>query len=208
MFERLWRPTGTGLRVSALALLLLASTHLIPASTSEDVSRGSILVAAESLRDPNFRASLVLIVGSDNLGTIGLIVNRPTTMDVATALPALAERANGGAAVFFGGPVQIDGYRVLARSTTTVPDAIHVVADIYFVDNPDALDYVLDELGDPSEYRFFAGISSWIPGQLEAEIRAGAWQVLPFEPELVLSADPESLWPRIIDRLKAQWVMR
>jgi putative transcriptional regulator len=48
--------------------------------------------------------------------------------------------------------------------------------------------------------RVFAGYAGWGPGQLEREIDAGAWFVVPARPEDVMSDNPESLWKRVLRR--------
>lgn len=48
--------------------------------------------------------------------------------------------------------------------------------------------------------RIFAGHSGWGGGQLEEEIEEGAWFVVPSEPDDVFTADPSSLWSRVLHR--------
>jgi putative AlgH/UPF0301 family transcriptional regulator len=60
---------------------------------------------------------------------------------------------------------------------------------------------------DQSELRFYAGHASWRSGQLDEEIEAGAWRVLPGTAQAVFDADPASLWRRLIisgDELKVE----
>jgi putative AlgH/UPF0301 family transcriptional regulator len=50
------------------------------------------------------------------------------------------------------------------------------------------------------ELRLYAGHATWAPGQLQAEIAAGGWQVLLGTPELVFDEDPGSLWKELEGR--------
>jgi putative transcriptional regulator len=52
--------------------------------------------------------------------------------------------------------------------------------------------------------RVFAGYAGWGPGQLEREIEAGAWFIVPAEPGDVMSDDPEQLWKRVLRRQGGQ----
>ena len=46
----------------------------------------------------------------------------------------------------------------------------------------------------PNDARYFAGLVVWRPGELDEEIRAGAWQVLPADAKTVFHANPAGLW--------------
>jgi putative transcriptional regulator len=46
--------------------------------------------------------------------------------------------------------------------------------------------------------RLYFGYSGWGPGQLEAEIEAGAWLVAPADPALIFEAPSEEVWERAL----------
>jgi putative transcriptional regulator len=48
--------------------------------------------------------------------------------------------------------------------------------------------------------RLFSGYSGWDSDQLEEEIEAGSWYVVPAEARDPISADPEGLWRRVLKR--------
>jgi putative AlgH/UPF0301 family transcriptional regulator len=50
------------------------------------------------------------------------------------------------------------------------------------------------------ELRLYAGHHTWAPGQLQAEIGAGGWQVLLGTAELVFDEDPGGLWRKLEGR--------
>ena len=51
------------------------------------LGKGVFLIAAPSLRDPNFRQTVVLLCEHGAQGALGVVVNRPTAMSVSEALP-------------------------------------------------------------------------------------------------------------------------
>jgi putative transcriptional regulator len=78
---------------------------------------GRLLVATPLLVDPNFRRTVVLILDHDEDGSLGVVVNRPTTIDVASVLEQWAELTTAPGVVFQGGPVALDSALGLAAIT-------------------------------------------------------------------------------------------
>jgi putative transcriptional regulator len=166
--------------------------------------RGRLLVANPGLPDPNFDRTVVLILAHEDEGALGLVLNRPTEMDVDSPLPRWEHLAADPRVVFVGGPVSPGAAICLAR----VP-----VAGVFDPDVTEGWAPVTGELGtldlekDPEdldisveEIRVFAGYAGWGAGQLEEEIEAGAWFVLSAEPGDIMSCEPEMLWKRVLRR--------
>ena len=72
----------------------------------ERVGPGSLLVAAPSLVDPNFRRTVVYLIAHGEEGTVGVVLNRPSDTAVFNVLPAWSGHASRPPAVYVGGPVQ------------------------------------------------------------------------------------------------------
>jgi putative transcriptional regulator len=51
-----------------------------------------------------------------------------------------------------------------------------------------------------NDLRLYAGHAAWAPGQLQAEVGAGGWQILPATPDLVFDEDPSELWRKLEGR--------
>ena len=148
----------------------------------EDLS-GRLLVATPLLDDPNFRRTVVLIVEDEpEEGTLGVVLNRPTEVQVGQVLESWTDLVTGPSVVFRGGPVAPNSALALA----IVPgdeepvgwralDGSAVMSRIGLVDL-DAPPQLL--AGGIASLRVFAGYAGWGPGQLQAEIDEGAWYVL------------------------------
>lgn len=159
--------------------------------------RGHLLVAAPTLVDPNFMRTVVLLLDHDEDGALGVVLNRPSEVDVAGTVPGWEQLTPHPEVVFVGGPVEPQAVVGLGIAGPTVDEA--------------AWEPVLDRLGlvdlsvDPvltgvESLRIFAGYAGWSPGQLENEIAEGSWFVVDAHPADVLAADPDELWRGVLVR--------
>ncbi|NLU67350.1 YqgE/AlgH family protein [Streptomyces sp. HNM0574] len=80
---------------------------------------GRLLVATPVLSDPNFHRSVVLLLDHDDEGSLGVILNRPTPVDVGDILEPWAAFTGEPGVVFQGGPVSLDA----ALGVAVVPAA-------------------------------------------------------------------------------------
>jgi putative transcriptional regulator len=168
---------------------------------------GRLLVATPLLTDPNFARSVVLVLDHDEDGTLGVVVNRPTQVDVTAVLPPWSELTSTPQVVFQGGPVALDSALGLAAVNASDGGAesddeeplgwrrVHERIGLVDLDAPPEI--LAAEL---SAMRIFAGYAGWGPGQLEDEIAEGAWYVVEAEPADAFSASPDDLWQRVLRR--------
>jgi len=82
---------------------------------------GRLLVASPGLGDPNFVRTVVLLVEHGPEGAVGLVLNRPTEVEVGSVLPEWADSATPPTVLFQGGPVGLDGVLALGLLSTGEP---------------------------------------------------------------------------------------
>jgi putative transcriptional regulator len=160
---------------------------------------GRLIVANPVLPDANFDRTVVLVLAHEDKGALGLVLNRPSEMDVDAPLPRWERLAAEPPVVFVGGPVAPGAAICLATVANGGPAQgwTPVTGQLGTLD----LEQDPDELaGTVSQIRVFAGYAGWAPGQLEAEIRSGAWFVVDAEPGDAMADDPEGLWKRVLRR--------
>lgn len=165
---------------------------------------GRLLVATPLLQDPNFRRTVVLLLDHGDEGAMGIVVNRPMTVDVSAVLPAWQPFATAPGRLFDGGPVGQDS----ALGVVAVPGDTHepqgvrrIVGSLGLVDldtDPQAVARGVAGL------RIFAGYAGWSAGQLENEIDEGAWYVVDAEARDPFSDEPDGLWRAVLRRQRGE----
>jgi len=179
--------------------LLLAALFGEVGANQSTRPNGVLLVARPELTDPNFVETVVLVTRHTHGGAVGVILNRPTAVTLAEALPSLERLRGGPDTVFHGGPVARTTLVFAFRSATAPPMALHVLADVYLSLDADLLRRMLAG-ARPDALRVFAGYAGWSPGQLEAEIHRGSWHVLDADPETIFEMDPRTMWRTLLRR--------
>jgi putative transcriptional regulator len=188
------RPATGGRRPAAVPRLSIGAL--------DDVRPGALLVAMPALSDPTFAGTVVYVLDHTDSGTLGVVLGRPSQVEIRDVLPGWCELAVEPGVFHVGGPCETDTALCLATAPATVVDEStglrRVAGDVYLVDldsDPADLQELLTGL------RVFAGYAGWSPGQLAGEIAEGAWACVPGTPADVLSeaAGPQ-LWRAIMGR--------
>jgi putative transcriptional regulator len=148
---------------------------------------------------------VVLIVEDDHdEGTLGVVLNRPTSVPLDQVLESWTALASGPQVVFRGGPISPSSALALAL----VDGAAEPLGWRSLDSSPLMSRLGLVDLGAPPELladgitsmRVFAGYAGWGAGQLRDEIDEGAWFVLPGDPADAFAAEPEQLWRQVLRR--------
>jgi putative transcriptional regulator len=181
----------------AVALVAAVAADERSATSGRGSLTGRLLVASDALRDPRFARTVIFVVRHDADGALGLVVNVPIAeVPFERALrPFNLEVPSGSGAVrvYYGGPVQEQRGFVLhtpdwtGEGTTVIDDRFALTED------PRVLQAIARGVG-PRRALFCLGYAGWAPGQLDAELRAGAWGVAPADERLVFDEDPQTKW--------------
>lgn len=166
---------------------------------------GLLLVSAPSLEDP-FHHSVILLLEHDESGTLGVVLNQPTTLDVGTVLPSWRDHLTGTPHLFQGGPVALDsalGLAALGSTAVREPEEPtgfrRVVGSLGIIDLDTPADDLVPHL---QALRIYAGYAGWAPGQLDDELERGSWAVISPADVVVdaFHADPEHMWSLVLTR--------
>ncbi len=153
---------------------------------------GVILVAPPTLIDPNFRRSVVFLCEHSPEGSFGLILNHKVSLGMPDLMADLSSYSDP---VRIGGPVQMDTLHFLHRYGGEVSGAIEIINGVYWGGELSDLQRLfLDQDPTGHDLQFFLGYAGWTDGQLDDEVKAGGWLLLPSSGDLVFNAEPGKLW--------------
>lgn len=153
---------------------------------------GHLLIAMPALQDPNFFQTVTYICEHSEEGALGLIINRPLSMDLSSIFEQLSltsvDPLIGRQQVLQGGPVhQKRGFVLheLALSEGLSFDSTLPVSDtICMTTSTDILAAMARGQG-PRRALVALGYAGWGAGQLENELGHNTWLSVPATPQII-----------------------
>ena len=168
---------------------------------STESTKGRLLVATPLLGDPNFERTVIYMLEDNEEGSLGLVLNRPSPLDVTEPLPDWSRLVAAPSVVFVGGPVSRSSVIALAAREP----AYELPSEAWTA--VEGLVGVLDLTADAdsigaglADVRVFAGYAGWGQGQLAGEIQEGAWFVVDSARTDTFTDHPEMLWRDVLRR--------
>ncbi len=165
---------------------------------------GQLLVAMPQMADPRFARSVVYLCAHSADGAMGLVVNR--LIDSLTFRSLLEQIGVDQAIegddmpVHFGGPVESSRGFVLHTADYVQDSTLVIEDDIALTATIDVLKAIARGKG-PQRRVLALGYAGWGAGQLDAEIQANGWLLVPADAELVFGIDNDTKWARAIAKI-------
>lgn len=171
---------------------------------SQSSLSGQLLVAMPQMSDPRFARSVVYLCAHSSDGAMGLVVNRLIdSLTFSSLLSQLGVEAEGEPAdmpVHFGGPVESSRGFVLHTSDYLQDSTLVIDDEIALTATVDVLKAIAR--GSGPRHRVLAlGYAGWAPGQLDAEIQANGWLLVPADLDLVFGVENDSKWQRALAKI-------
>jgi putative transcriptional regulator len=159
-----------------------------------ELAAPTFLIAVPQLGDPNFNRGVVFMLEHGEQGSMGLIINRPGTLDLKSfaSTQNMQFRGDGSSHVYQGGPVQTDRAFILHASDHRGPETEDVMGATRLSYSLESLKLIVD--APPPKLRIFLGYAGWGPGQLAKEVTAGAWLLAPPTESLVFETPHDKIW--------------
>ncbi len=155
-----------------------------------NLSSGQFLIASPDLDDELFNRSVILLCEHSQVGSFGVIVNKPLEGGLP---PDIAEFASQSSLLTrIGGPIQPD-QMMLLHTCSDIPDQTLCVTDgIYLGGDGDFLQNTLTDTKQSAIISF--GYMAWGEDALEKEFLAGLWYLHPATQNHVFNTQPSTLW--------------
>ena len=160
-----------------------------------ELGPGVFLLSDPALTDPHFEETVVLLCAHSEEGSMGLVVNRPTELQLEDVLHDLGPLDGGDHRLSLGGPVAMEQLHVLYGGTQELADSLAITDGVWLGGR---LKEYMELLEAGAPMRFFLGYSGWDAGQLDGEMETGSWRVVPADSETVFGPAPETLWSRLV----------
>jgi len=164
------------------------STHRTKAEPVKNLEH-RLLVASPRQDDLNFAETVILVIGHNDDGSFGVILNCPMPVMVGQIWEELGESScDSRQLVNAGGPA--NGPVIALHTQESFAD-LRVVPGVFLSIQRDNVDWMVRHAISP--YRIFVGTAYWEAGELEEEVAGGNWLVLPASRDFLFAA-PDDLW--------------
>jgi len=158
---------------------------------------GSLLLAHPSLKDPNFRRTVVLMSAHGADGAMGVVLNRPLGRRLGDLNGEFALGPLAAVPLYCGGPVEPK--QLLLAAWQPREDGFQ----LQFGLEPDKAAQLCAEPG--AHIRAFLGYSGWAGGQLENELKQNTWIVTEVPADLMDHPQDDGLWRGVLGGVGEEW---
>jgi len=189
-----------GLIIVAVAC---AGIDITTAADQDRFIAGQLLVATPEMKDPRFAETVIYMVKHDADGAFGLVINRPMAKgsfeDLLKGFGTEINDAKGEVVIHYGGPVSNEHGFVLHSDDITIESSMKVANGIAMTADVKMIEAMARGKG-PSQSLVMLGYAGWAPGQLEMELKADSWFVIPGDKSLVFGKDADEKWREAMDK--------
>ncbi len=145
------------------------------------------------MADPYFAKTLTLICEHSDKGAIGVVVNKPIDLTLASLFGeiniALDDAMLRETNVLFGGPVLMDRGFVLHQPLGDWSSTLKIDDELGLTTSKDILEAIAAGTG-PSRVLVTLGYAGWGPGQLEDEVARNGWLSVDANADVVFTLPP------------------
>ncbi len=160
---------------------------------------GRILISEPFLPDFYFNRSVILLVEHNDEGSLGVVMNKPTTRYISDAIDDFPEFKSF---LYLGGPVSTDSLFFIHTRPDLFAESYPINGQLSWgADINELKELIVLNMIKPEEVRIFVGYSGWSKGQLQSELKVNSWVVGEMEPEKLMQAQADELWEQSVSTL-------
>jgi len=188
------------MKFCVLILIFCCATLTLAESEFGTPGAGKLLVADQTLLDPRFVQTVVLLFRYSKEGAAGLILNHPTQVNVSKIFPEVPGLNSKKEFLHIGGPVSPDTVFLLVQGKDPGDKAERVFQNVFISADKSIMQDELGHIKGEQKMHVYVGYAGWAEGQLDMEIAGGHWHVLPADTKAIFYSDPEKIWQEFLDR--------
>tara|TARA_B110000503_G_scaffold121966_1_gene186059 strand:- start:449 stop:976 length:528 start_codon:yes stop_codon:yes gene_type:complete len=169
------------------------------------IKPGNLLVANPSLNGGLFSKSVILISEHHTKGSVGFILNKPSTYKVSDVIQGNSLDILKNETLYAGGPLN-NGSLILVHSaewyssnTMPLPTNVSISSDHFMFEKI--------SMGNlPFNYKLITGISGWQPGQLQFEVDKENWLICAPTDNVIYNHAGVTMWHQALELCASQVV--
>lgn len=156
-----------------------------------------LLVAMPACKDPNFEKTVIYICEHHEMGSVGLIINKPMEYKLELVFsqlqiePLRPEQKQDP--LLFGGPTQPERGFVMHKQVGNWRSSLILQDEVIITTSNDIIRAIANDEG-PKDALVALGYSGWVSQQLETEIMNNVWLVCPYKKEILYEVPFEQRW--------------
>ncbi|PKF51636.1 YqgE/AlgH family protein [Enterovibrio nigricans] len=170
--------------------------------------KNHFLVAMPSMVDERFKHSVVYMCEHNDDGAMGLMINQPINISVASMLDQIeVDREQDithpislDQPVLFGGPVSEDRGFVLHKNDKQFSSSIHLTENLTVTTSKDILS-ILGTNEEPDQFIVALGYAGWEAGQLELELAENSWLTIEADPAVIFDTPINERWEKALKQM-------
>jgi len=164
---------------------------------SDSLLTNQLLIAMPGMRDPNFESTVTLICEHTSKGALGIIINRPLTLQLSDLFNELSfaksDPTTANQPILSGGPIESKRGFVLHDKDHFFENTLVVSDDINLTFSNDVIESMAKGNG-PKQALLAIGYAGWNSGQLEKEMLSNFWLNVTATPELIFDTPFADRW--------------
>ena len=145
--------------------------------------KGMFIRSTEALAGDFFAGAIIFLTEFNSAGAIGFVINKR----FSRSLNELVEfRDSPAFPLYDGGPVDKQHLFFVHRRPDLIGDGTEVTGSIFSGGNfTQAVEAINRKTLTSASIKIFVGYCGWDPGELEAELEEGSWELVDADPDAV-----------------------
>ena len=183
--------------LGSFAALACSGLPAQAADAGSDESGTVVLVAKSGMRDPLYRATVLVARPAGEGRHIGFILNKRTNLSLSSAFPNHEPSKKVSEPLYLGGPAGVSAvFALVQTSTSPGKDASRIAEDLFVATARVTVDRIIET--DSEHARFFMGGVIWRPGELADELKRGLWHVVNPSAEKLMPKTTDGMWEEMV----------